>query len=288
MMESWQHIAERIDPVAFTVWFFPVRWYAVCFIVGYGALISSLTRRSTKTVASINLDMVWDAAAVVFFGVLIGGRLGFALLYEPTLFVHPVSLFWQTDSATGAFSGVRGMSFFGALFGALIACYAFSKSRKISFPYFTDFIATSVPLALFFGRIGNFLNLELPGRRTDVLWAVNFPNAIDGAWEYRHPSQLYEAFLEGLVLYIVMIVFRKRRLPEGVLSIVFLCGYAVMRFIAEFFREPDPGSSFVFGWMTTGQVLCLILFVCSSIAYVLLLRRKVVFSKSDEVRGIPY
>ncbi|NTW75918.1 MAG: prolipoprotein diacylglyceryl transferase [Candidatus Moranbacteria bacterium] len=272
-MSFWQHIAEHIDPVAFAVGSLSVRWYAVCFIGGYAALVASLFRRLKRLVPPIDADTIWDVAVYVFLGVLIGGRLGFALFYEPDLFLNPVSLVWQIDPETGFFSGIRGMSFFGALIGATIACYLFTKSRRIPFFRLTDFVVPSVPIALFFGRIGNFLNLELPGRLTTVPWGVYFPNAVDGKWARRHPSQLYEAFLEGVVLYIVLNMLRKRGLKEGTLSILFLVGYAVVRFVSEFFREPDPGCIPFFGWMTFGQALSLVLLSSASVASILIFMR---------------
>jgi phosphatidylglycerol:prolipoprotein diacylglycerol transferase len=183
------------------------------------------------------------------------------------LFADPVSLVWQTDPETGLFSGIRGMSFFGALIGSIISCFIFTKSRNIPFFRFTDFVVPSVPLALLFGRMGNFLNLELPGRLTTLPWGVYFPNATDGAWELRHPSQLYEAVLEGIVLYVVLNVLKRRSLPTGTLSVIFLSGYAITRFLAENYRQPDPGSMLVFGWMSTGQVFSAVLLVISVITY---------------------
>jgi phosphatidylglycerol:prolipoprotein diacylglycerol transferase len=272
-MGFWQHFPQHIDPVAFAVGSLSVRWYAVCFIGGYAALVASLFRHLKRLVPPIDADTVWDATVVVFAGVLIGGRLGFALLYEPTLFAHPVSLVWQTDPTAGSFSGIRGMSFFGALIGSIIACIIFTGWKKISFFRFTDFVVPSVPLALFFGRIGNFLNLELPGRLTMVPWGVYFPSTTDPGWALRHPSQLYEAFLEGVVLFVVLNALQKRRLQEGTLSVVFLSGYAIARFLSEFFREPDPGSVRFFGWMTFGQALSLILLVSAFVSHILLLKR---------------
>lgn len=268
-MAFWQDIPLHFDPVAFAVGSLSVRWYAVCFIGGYAALVASLLRRSKRLATPIDTDTVLDATVAAFLGVLVGGRLGFALLYEPTLFAHPASLIWQTDPTTGAFSGIRGMSFFGALIGSVIACIVFTRWKGISFFRFTDFVVPSVPLALLLGRIGNFLNLELPGRPTTVPWGVYFPNAADGEWALRHPSQLYEAFLEGAVLFVVLNVLRKRGLREGALSFVFLSGYAVARFLSEFFREPDPGSIRFFGWMTFGQTLSLILLVSAFVSFLL-------------------
>ncbi len=272
-MGFWQHFPQHIDPIAFAVGSLPVRWYAVCFIGGYVALTASLLLRSRRAMAPLDAETVWDAAIFIFLGVLIGGRLGFALMYEPTLFANPISLIWQTDPVTGNFSGIRGMSFFGALIGSIIACIIFTGWKKISFFRFTDFVVPSVPLALFFGRIGNFLNLELPGRLTTVPWSVYFPSATDPGWALRHPSQLYEAFLEGVVLFVVLNALQKRRLQEGTLSVVFLSGYAVARFLSEFFREPDPGSARFFGWMTFGQALSLILLVSAFVSHILLLKR---------------
>ncbi|NTW30729.1 MAG: prolipoprotein diacylglyceryl transferase [Candidatus Moranbacteria bacterium] len=282
-MGFWTDIPQHIDPVAFAVGSLSVRWYAVCFIGGYAALVASLFRRLKRLVPPIDADTIWDVAVYVFLGVLIGGRLGFALFYEPDLFLNPVSLVWQIDPETGFFSGIRGMSFFGALIGATIACYLFTKSRRIPFFRLTDFVVPSVPIALFFGRIGNFLNLELPGRLTTVPWGVYFPNAIDGAWELRHPSQLYEAVLEGIVLYVVLNVLKKRSLPTGMLSFIFLSGYAIMRFLAENYREPDPGSTMFFGWMTIGQAFSLVLLVVSVAAYILIVKRGVMCRKAADV-----
>ncbi len=132
-MAFWQDIPFHIDPVAFAVGSLSVRWYAVCFIGGFGALIISLLRRARHSDARIDADTVWDAAAIVFFGVLMGGRLGFALLYEPSLFAHPAALIWQTDPVTGSFSGIRGMSFFGALVGAGIAGLIFARIKRSHF-----------------------------------------------------------------------------------------------------------------------------------------------------------
>lgn len=271
MTDLWQHLPQHLDPVAFVIGPFSVRWYAICFITGYFALVTSLLRRSSESVSRFDRDTVLDAAVWTFLGVLAGGRLGFALFYEPSLFANPLSLVWPTDTVTGTFSGIRGMSFFGALIGTTIVFFKFTKAKRISFFGLTDFVVPSVPIALFFGRMGNFLNLELPGRLTSVPWGVYFPTATDGAWDLRHPSQIYEAFLEGVVLFVVLSVLRKRRLPKGVLSLVFLSGYGVVRFFVEFFRDPDPGATLHFGWMTAGQALSLMLLAIAAVASMFLL-----------------
>jgi len=260
MTGQWlRHLAEHIDPVALTIGTFSVRWYSLCFLTGFFLAVLSLLSRSKKNDAPFPSRLVNDAALLLFAGVLIGGRIGYAALYEPSLFLHPVSLVWPIDPSTGTFTGIRGMSFFGALVGGAFSTMAFSRFRRISFLSFSDFLAPAVPIALFFGRIGNFLNLELPGRRTSFPLSVNLPDPGGTAWEPRHPSQLYEALLEGVVLFAVLEFLRRRSRRSGTISFVFLSGYASLRFFVEFLREPDPGVPMFFGWMTMGQALSAVL-----------------------------
>ncbi|NTW13522.1 MAG: prolipoprotein diacylglyceryl transferase [Candidatus Moranbacteria bacterium] len=258
MSESWRYFAECIDPVALTAGPFTVRWYAICFILGFLVATAFLLRRARKADSRFDTETVWDAAFSIFFGTLLGGRLGYALLYDPSLLSTPMSLFLPIDSGTGSYSGIHGMSFFGALIGSGIVFLVFVRIRKLGMLAFADFVVSGVPLALFLGRIGNFLNLELVGRKTDVPWGIYLPDpSTGGTWELRHPSVLYEALLEGVVLFLFLAFLRKRKLPDGSVSAVFLIGYSVARFIAEFFREPDPGTGLFFGWMTMGQALSL-------------------------------
>lgn len=260
MPEWWTSLPEHIDPVAFVIGSFSVRWYAVCFIFGFFVSVTLLLFRSRKGSSPCRPSVVWDAATALFVGILLGGRLGYALWYDPSLLFHPVSLVWPIDPVSGVVTGIRGMSFFGASIGSVAAMILFVRSRRISFWTCADFVVPVVPLALLFGRIGNTLNLELPGRLTDVPWAMYFPDPSGGNWELRHPSQLYEALLEGMVLFLFLSLLRKRNLRPGALSLVFLSGYAVIRFFVEFFREPDPGVPVFFGWMTMGQSLSIAAF----------------------------
>ncbi|MEI7750310.1 MAG: prolipoprotein diacylglyceryl transferase [Candidatus Moraniibacteriota bacterium] len=259
MAEWWQQIPEHIDPVAFSIGFLFVRWYAVCFLVGFFTMVSFLLFRSRQKGSLFDAGTVWDIAVPTFAGILVGGRFGYALLYDPTLFSTPLAIISPVDPGTGAYAGIHGMSFFGALFGGGAVLFLVSRARRIDFFALADFIVPVAPIALFFGRIGNFLNLELPGRVTSLPWGMLFPDPSTGVWELRHPSQLYEAFFEGFVLFLVLKIVRNRKPARGVLTVVFLCGYALVRFLVEFFREPDPGSPMFFGWMTVGQLLALIL-----------------------------
>jgi len=266
MTEWWHYLPERIDPVVVAVGSWSLRWYAVCFLSGFFATVVFLLLRSRGKGAPFDAGTVWDAAVPVFVGILVGGRFGYALLYDPALLSTPLALVSPVDSGTGTYIGIHGMSFFGALLGGGIALFFFARSRRIDHIALADFIVPAVPIALFFGRMGNFLNLELPGRSTSLPFGMYFPDPSTGIWEPRHPSQLYEAFLEGIVLFIVLAAVRKRKPPRGVLTVVFLAGYAIARFLAEFFREPDPGSPIFFGWMTVGQLLALMLLLIVSTA----------------------
>ncbi len=205
-----------------------------------------LTRRPPHLVQPKDIDDFLFWATV---GVVLGGRLGYVLFYQPGYyFAHPMQILYVWDG---------GMSFHGGALGVLVAIVLFAHRRRISMWAFADIIVCAVPIGLFFGRVANFINGELWGRVTDVPWAMVFPRA--GPLP-RHPSQLYEAFLEGVVLFLVVNgLDRRTRIRErpGALSGVFLMGYAIARIIAEFFRQPDSFLGFVFLGFTMGQLLSL-------------------------------
>ncbi|WP_292363045.1 prolipoprotein diacylglyceryl transferase, partial [Methylophaga sp. UBA1464] len=179
-------------------------------------------------------------------GVILGGRIGYALFYDLLNVINnPLNLFkvWQ-----------GGMSFHGGLLGVLIAIWLFGRKSGKSFFEISDFVAPLVPLGLFFGRIGNFINGELWGRVSDVPWAMVFPT---GGPLARHPSQLYQALLEGLLLFVILWWFSAKTRPRAAVSGLFLLGYGSFRFAAEFFRVPDPQYGYLaFDWFTMGQLLC--------------------------------
>ncbi len=268
-MSWWQNIPMNLDPIAFAAGSFSLRWYAVFFVLGWFAAFRFLRNRIRKGNPIMRKETLPDLATVVFVGALLGGRLGYALFYDPSLLLHPVSLVSPFD-ASGEWKGIWGMSFHGALIGVVCGLLLFVRSRKIGFWRLTDFIAPAAPIALLFGRIGNFFNLELVGRATERPWGMYFP-ANSGL---RHPSQLYEAFFEGVVLFLVFFMIGKRRMRDGYLSLVFLSLYGSMRFVLEFFREPDAGSGLFFGWMTHGQALSLIMVAVSAVLFGFLRIRK--------------
>jgi phosphatidylglycerol:prolipoprotein diacylglycerol transferase len=237
----------NFDPVAFQFGPLVVRWYALAYIVGL--LIGWkytvwLNRRPAGLVPQVALD---DFLAWAVIGIILGGRIGYVLFYQPGYFLqNPLAVLelWH-----------GGMSFHGGLIGIILAMILFARKRQIPVLALTDLVAAAGPIGLFLGRIANFINGELFGRPSDVPWAMIFPG---GGPIARHPSQLYEAVLEGIVLFIVLFVlattFQARRWP-GILSGAFLAGYGIARMIGEFFREPDPQLGFLWGGATMGQLL---------------------------------
>jgi phosphatidylglycerol:prolipoprotein diacylglycerol transferase len=240
------------DPVAVHLGPLAIRWYALSYIVGLLAgwrYCHYLTRRPPHTVNKPQLDdfLLWAT-----LGVVLGGRVGFILFYNLPYYIdHPLHIFtvWQ-----------GGMSFHGGLVGVILAMIFFARRRGLPFFALADIVACAAPIGLFLGRLANFVNGELVGRPTDVPWAVLFP--VPGRPDLppvaRHPSQIYEAFLEGIVLFAVLFLlvrFTAAKGRLGVLSGVFLIGYGISRIVAELFREPDVQLGFLFGGVTMGQVL---------------------------------
>ena len=242
-----------IDPVAIAIGPLAIRWYALAFIVGLLAgwwYIGRLLRQPPHIMTRAQLSDFFSWAIV---GVIAGGRLGYVSFYQaPYYFENPIEIFfvWQ-----------GGMSFHGGLLGVVVAIILFARRRNIPVFALGDLVACAAPIGLLFGRVANFINGELYGRVADVPWAVVFPG---GGELPRHPSQLYEAALEGLVLFVVMFVlvqFTKIRTRPGLMMGIFLIGYGSARIIVEFFREPDIQIGFLTSGTTLGQWLSVPLLV---------------------------
>jgi len=238
-----------IDPVLIEIGPFAIRWYALAYIFGLvlgWQYLRWLVRRPGWRLTPLEID---DLLLYVTLGVVLGGRLGYILFYRPEFYLsNPLEALavWQ-----------GGMSFHGGLLGVVAASILFARRRRLPVLEVGDAIACAAPIGLFLGRLANFINGELWGRPSDVPWAMVFPG---GGPQPRHPSQLYEAGLEGLLLFLVVTWLALRpRTPgsEGRLTGAFLIGYGIARSIAELFREPDAHLGFLLGGLTMGQLLSL-------------------------------
>ena len=240
----------NFDPVAFEFLTFEIRWYSLSYIAGIVLAWIYIKKFILKeTEYSKYID---DLISYVIIGVIIGGRLGYVIFYNfEYYFSNPLEILmiW-----TG------GMSFHGGVLGVIISTYLFCKKNKLNTFYFLDLISLSAPIGIFLGRIANFINSELYGTRTDFFLAVIFEKVDTVS---RHPSQLYEAFFEGIILFILLNLIYKKYINHkpGVLSALFLIFYSVFRFIIEFTREPDAHLGLVFMELSQGQVMSILFFV---------------------------
>ena len=236
-----------IDPVAVDLGFLQIRWYGISYIAGIVGAWALLHYRAKSGRFGWTTVQVADLMFYGILGVIVGGRLGSVLFYNlPYYLNNPLDMvkLWH-----------GGMSFHGGLLGVIIAAWLYGRRTDKTFFAVTDFLAPVVPVGLFTGRIGNFINAELWGKPSELPWAVVFPNA--GTLP-RHPSQLYEAFLEGLCLFIILWWFSARPRPLMAASGLFLLCYGLFRFAVEFVRVPDAQLGYLgFGWVTMGQVLSL-------------------------------
>ena len=254
----------NFDPVALQLGPIAVRWYGLMYLAAF-AIVLVLGRMRIRSQPWLNFT-VRDLDDMLFFGVLgvvLGGRLGYILFYKPLEYMHdPVRIFFVWEG---------GMSFHGGLIGVILAMLWFAHSRGKPWFEVTDFIAPLCPLGLGAGRIGNFINGELWGRPTELPWAMVFPGA--GPLP-RHPSQIYEACLEGLVLFIVLWWFSARPRPSMAVSGLFLLLYGIFRSMVEFVREPDTNLGYLAGdWLTMGQVLSLPMIVFGLLFLVIAYRK---------------
>lgn len=239
----------EIDPVALSLGPLTIHWYGVMYLISFVAVWRLFVARSKQPWSPVKPDQIEDLVFFGAMGVILGGRFGYVFFYKFDQFLaDPIWLFrvWE-----------GGMSFHGGLLGVLGALFLLARKYRVRFLQLGDFVAPMVPIGLGLGRLGNFIGQELWGRETDGWWAMIFP--ADQLQLARHPSQLYEFFLEGAVLFIVLFLVSKKQRPVGFISGLFLVGYGIFRFIVEFAREPDAHlmDSLLFDWVTRGQMLCL-------------------------------
>lgn len=236
----------NIDPVFITLGPIKIHWYGLMYLIAFLTASWLANRAAAKPNSGWTKEMTSDLLFYGMLGVILGGRLGYVLFYQFGYFIEdPLYLFkiWE-----------GGMSFHGGVIGVITAIAWFAKKQNKTLLAVGDFVAPLVPLGLFFGRIGNFINGELWGRAADVPWAMVFPS---GGPIARHPSQLYEAVLEGLVLFAMIQLVNRKPRPEGVIGGLFLFGYGFFRFIVEYFREPDAHIGLYGNFISQGQILSL-------------------------------
>ena len=239
----------NFDPVAIKILAFEIRWYSLSYI--FGILVGWYYCKKFLIKDKKILNLFDDVIFYIIIGIILGGRLGYIILYNPSYYINnPQEIFMIWNG---------GMSFHGALVGIIFTTYFFSKRNKIDTFKILDLIAMVAPIGIFFGRLANFINSELYGKQTEIPWAVKFINVDD---LYRHPSQIYEAFLEGIVLFLILnFIFKKFLLRSGIISSLFLIYYSIFRFFAEFTREPDPQIGYLLLNLSMGQIISIVFFI---------------------------
>jgi len=254
----------HIDPVFFRLGRLEFRWYGLMYILGFIAAYFIVRRAAGRRGLALTQDDVADVIFSLAIGVILGGRLGYILFYNLSYYLsHPLKLFavWE-----------GGMSFHGGLLGVILAGAYVARQKKIGFPLLADICVPAAPVGLGLGRLGNFINGELYGRVTDVPWGIIFPG---GGGAPRHPSQLYEAVLEGPVLFLILMAVGRRERPAGVVFWTFISFYGLFRFLVEFFREPDAQLGLLAGPFSMGQLLSFPMFLLGLVMAVLVSRRRV-------------
>ena len=255
-------IVHNFDPVIVDFGLFQIRWYSIAYILGiilgwvYGIkIIKSLSNK--HNFVNISQRHFDDLIIYLIFGIILGGRLGYVIFYNFGYYKNnffEIFQIWQ-----------GGMSFHGGLIGVILVTIFFSQNRKINFFNLTDIISCVAPIGLFLGRIANFINGELFGKTSTLPWAVIFP---DGGNIARHPSQIYEAFLEGIILFILINFLALKKnllLKSGYVSALFLILYSILRIISENFREPDQHIGYLFSYVSMGTLLSCVTFLAGSL-----------------------
>ena len=246
----------NFDPVAFQIFSFEIRWYSLAYIIGIllGWVLS-------KKIFIKNLEInkkFDDYISYLIIGIIVGGRFGYIVFYNFNYYLNNILDIFKIWEG--------GMSFHGGLIGVICASIVFAKKNKQDYFLYTDVVALAAPIGIFFGRLANFVNSELYGTPTEVPWAVTFVQVDNLS---RHPSQLYEAVLEGIILFLILIYFRKKNYLEipGLISALFLILYSIFRFIVEFFRVPDEQLGYLILSLSIGQIISLIFVIFGIILF---------------------
>ena len=266
----WSNIYDYFNPIAFHLGTIAVHWYGIMYATAFLVAIFFAHWIIKKDNLDISKDILDSYIWWVEIGVILGARIGYIIFYD-THTVYYLTHPWQIFNPfiDGMYAGISGMSYHGALIGFAIATFLFYRKYKLNFFFLTDIAVLAVPLGYIFGRIGNFLNQELVGRATDVAWAINVHGVL------RHPSQLYEAFLEGFLVFVILFLYRHKKKFDGELTLLYIILYSTARIIAEFFREPDIQLGFLLGtsWLTMGMLISGIFVIFCLIIYYFLTKK---------------
>lgn len=257
LLNFWHRIPESINPTLVQIGSFQIRYYGLMYVVALAVVYGLLSYRLKHEKYEYSKEMIQNYFFGVILAIIIGGRLGYVLFYNLKYFAeNPLSIVLPFDFSEGVhYVGLSGMSYHGGVIAIIFVTIIFCRRYKVKFWHFCDFVCPAIPLGYMFGRIGNFINGELYGRLTEVAWGMYFPADLNH--QLRHPSQLYEAFFEGIFLFVVLWSLRKRKFLDGFFLSLYLMGYGLARFFIEYTREPDPQLGFVWGPFTMGQILCM-------------------------------
>jgi phosphatidylglycerol:prolipoprotein diacylglycerol transferase len=247
-----------MDPVLISIGPLTIYWYSTMYLVAFGVVYILCSKKIKENrFKKINLEQFEDLLSWCFIGLLIGARFGYVIFYNFEYYLsNPLEILipFKYYNGNWIFTGIAGMSYHGGVIGVVAAIWLFSRKVKLHFFELADFLTAAIPLGYFFGRIGNFINGELYGRTTEASLGMYFPNAEDNT--LRHPSQLYEALFEGIILYCVINSFNRHN-QLGFNSGTYVFGYGFVRFFIEYFREPDAHLGFILFNLSMGQLLCL-------------------------------
>ena len=253
----WQHLPEKINPVIFEIGGFKLQYYGLMYIVAFAiTYMLVLYRIKREKEFSVSGEEIQNLIMYMIIGLIVGARLGYVLFYNLSYYVrNPLEIFLPFSFSNGiTLTGISGMSFHGGLIGILVSSWIYTRKSGVKFWAMADLFVPAIPLGYTFGRLGNFINGELYGRITSAPIGMYFPLAPGS--HLRHPSQLYEAFFEGIFLFIVLWNLRKVQKPRGAMLAFYLIGYGIVRFFIEYFRQPDAHIGFIFMSFSMGQLLC--------------------------------
>ncbi|MBN2434151.1 MAG: prolipoprotein diacylglyceryl transferase [Spirochaetes bacterium] len=257
----WQNLPSHIDPVIISIGSFSIHYYGLMYIVAISLSYFLTHYRIKHENLSYNKEDIESLYVWGVIGMLLGARLGYVLFYDFTYFMtHPLQILLPFKFEGGfTFTGFRGMSYHGGALGAALSAYIYIRRHKFDFFELADLVTPTLAIGYTFGRIGNFINGELYGRVTDSAIGMYFPR--DGSKSLRHPSQLYEAFFEGIVLFTILWLIKKNKHFKYMMLPLYFIGYGFFRFFIEFFREPDAHLGFIAGPFSMGQLLCILMMI---------------------------